>query len=118
MAFKCLSLYLSAQLALSSVVNANPLPVEDSLIEDSRKATIVERADSSPLYGFYGCNGDQKAKISKAFEDAVRIVREGVVTENINWNSKMVKDYFGADAKDEKDTIIGSGLARFRLYLY
>ncbi len=107
MAFRCLSVYLSALLALLSVVNANPLPVGDSHIEDSSNATIIERADSSPLYGFYSCSDDQKAKISKAFEDAVRIVREGLDPDNMEWNSKMVKDYFGPDAKDEKNIIIG-----------
>lgn len=106
MAFSMISVYLCALLALSAV-NANPMPVDGTLLDAKSFASITERV--TPI-GYHGCNAKQTAKLKEANEDASILAKGMGNPEDINFISTMVKDYFGPDARDadNEKTIKGS----------
>ncbi|KAI9702333.1 MAG: hypothetical protein M1836_000812 [Candelina mexicana] len=121
MAFTMVSVCLSALFVLSAV-NASPLPVDDTLLEvNNNTITITERdgnvanvgnvggVEKLTTVGFTGCKGNKKDQLQEAFNDAMILVKGMGDPEDINFISKMVKDYFGSEARDEAQQKIIKG---------
>ena len=80
------------------------MPVDDTPLNANNTVSISEPQKRAHLTGFHGCSVDQVKVIKQAYKDAIMIVKAMGDPENIDFRSVMVKEYFGTDVADERNS--------------